>query len=349
MNYAAGAGASAVVAADMNNDGTLDLAVANFNASTVTVFLNNGSGAFTATTTAGVGANPFYIEAGDFDGDGKIDLVTANSGDGTISVLQGTGGGALATATPYNVGSFPDSIALADLNGDHVLDLAVGNDNSNDVGVLFGNEDGTFQSALSVNSGAGGVNGVTVADFNGDGKLDIATGDQNSSQISVILGHLASAVEGQTFSGTVATFTTNDATAMAGWFSASINWGDGNTTTGLVSANGSGGFDVAGSHLYSEEGPYTIQVTVSGPAGATASITNNIGVADAPAVGRHHLQLDRGAAFGAVATYRPGRRRHRTTRHHRQGDSHLNGTVTYDARPATSSSAHLRGGGQTWW
>lgn len=337
VNYAAGSGATAVVAADMNNDGKLDLAVGNFNAGTVTVFLNNGTGTFAASTTASVGANPFYIEAGDFNGDGKTDLVTANSGDGTISVLMGTGGGALASAASYNVGSFPDSIAVADLNGDGVLDLAVGNDNSNDMGVLFGNEDGTFQSALSVSSNAGGVNGVTIADFNGDGKLDIDGADQNTSQVSVILGHLVSAVETQTFNGTVATFTTNNADAMAGWFTASINWGDGNTTDGIVSANGSGGFNVSGSHVYSEEGPYTIQITVSGPAGATASITNNIGVADAPVVATGStFSPTEGASYsGPVATFTDPAGAEATTHYSASinwGDSATTtGVVTYDS------------------
>ena len=41
-----------------------------------------------------------------------------------------------------------------------------------------------------------------------------------------------------------------------------IDWGDGTTTSGQIIANGSGGFDVVGSHTYAEESTYTLAVTI---------------------------------------------------------------------------------------
>ena len=60
-----------------------------------------------------------------------------------------------------------------------------------------------------------------------------------------------SATVGQQFSGVVATFTDVDPKATAGNFTATINWGDGTTTQGTVTADPKGGFDVSGSHTYS--------------------------------------------------------------------------------------------------
>src|ERR1022692_571643 len=52
---------SSVVPADFNEDGILDLAVANFNAGTIMVLLGNGTGGFaaaTGVTPAMAGAEP---------------------------------------------------------------------------------------------------------------------------------------------------------------------------------------------------------------------------------------------------------------------------------------------------
>ena len=54
-------------------------------------------------------------------------------------------------------------------------------------------------------------------------------------------------------------------------FSGTINWGDGNTTnftSGDVAANGGGAFTVNGSHLYAEEGPDNVTVTINDKGGS---------------------------------------------------------------------------------
>jgi len=79
----------AIVAGDFNNDGKLDLAIANLGDGTVTLLLGNGDGTF--TTAAGspyaVGKGPIGIAAADFNRDGKLDLAVANLTDGTVSIL----------------------------------------------------------------------------------------------------------------------------------------------------------------------------------------------------------------------------------------------------------------------
>jgi hypothetical protein len=79
-----------------------------------------------------------------------------------------------------------------------------------------------------------------------------------------------SAIEGKAFDGTVATFTAGDPLATSADFSASINWGDGGSSTGTVSASGTG-FAVSGGHTYADEGPYQVNVTIAEIADASNS------------------------------------------------------------------------------
>jgi len=85
---ATGSGPSSVAVGDLNGDGKLDLAVANFGSNAVTILLGDGTGNFTATATpAATGGTPASVAVADFNGDGRLDLAVANSGGNTLSLL----------------------------------------------------------------------------------------------------------------------------------------------------------------------------------------------------------------------------------------------------------------------
>src|SRR5262249_8707870 len=46
--------------------------------------------------------------------------------------------------------------------------------------------------------------------------------------------------------------TPNDTSPSAGHFTATIDWGDGTTSTGTITVGADGGFDVSGSHTYDD-------------------------------------------------------------------------------------------------
>jgi hypothetical protein len=72
-----------------------------------------------------------------------------------------------------------------------------------------------------------------------------------------------SGTEGVAISGaTVASFTDTNPNATASDFTATINWGDGTSTTGTVVAQTTGGFAVDGTHTYADEGKYTVDVSI---------------------------------------------------------------------------------------
>ena len=136
-----GAAPEALVVGDFNgakypnNKPILDIAVANFNDSTVSVLMNDGTGNFTLANTvkiAGKGSTtanqassvqPVAITAADMNGDGIQDLITTNN-EGSLSVLIGDGkGDFLSQSTLVDAGG-PAQTVAADLNADGRIDLA---------------------------------------------------------------------------------------------------------------------------------------------------------------------------------------------------------------------------------
>ena len=130
-----------VAVGDFNGDGNLDIAVADPQHNTLTVFLGNGNGTFTTAqgSPTAVGAIPQAILAADFNNDGKLDLATANFGDGTVTVLLGNGDGTFthSAGSPYLAGTGASGLAAADFNGDGKLDLAIVNSIDGTVSILL--------------------------------------------------------------------------------------------------------------------------------------------------------------------------------------------------------------------
>lgn len=88
------------------------------------------------------------------------------------------------------------------------------------------------------------------------------------------------AVEGATFSGTVASFTDANPYPQLSSFSATIDWGDGSSSSGSVAPNGAGGFDVQGTHAYAEEGNHPVAVTINDTGGSQATASSTAAASD---------------------------------------------------------------------
>jgi hypothetical protein len=125
-----GGWANSIVVADVNGDGALDLAVANYPDSTTGVFLGNGDGSFQPVALYDSGAPFAWFDAvADVNGDSKPDLIVANF-NGVVGVLVGNGDGTFQAPQTYPVAGDAISVAAADVNHDGRPDLivAIGNE-----------------------------------------------------------------------------------------------------------------------------------------------------------------------------------------------------------------------------
>jgi hypothetical protein len=117
-DFRVGNSPSAVIAADFNGDGRLDLAVTNESDNTVSILLGIPGGTFAAQTTYPAGSSPTGLVAGDFDGDGKLDLAVMDScGSCTVSpnlvtILLGNGDGSFRARGTYATGGAPSELSL---------------------------------------------------------------------------------------------------------------------------------------------------------------------------------------------------------------------------------------------
>ena len=184
------------VAADFNGDGRLDLAGAGSN--TVSVMLNNGTGAFGPKTDFAIAAQTQAVAAGDFNGDGKTDLVvTLNDPQSSFALLTGTGTGSFNAPVYFpNTSGFDSPAVIAtDLNNDGKLDLVILHSigcfiapcsTAHSITVLLGNGNGTFQAAQEIDVGLV-PHAMAVGDFNRNGIQDLAIGGENT-QLRILLG-----------------------------------------------------------------------------------------------------------------------------------------------------------------
>ena len=210
VNFAntSGFDSPAVVAADLNNDGKLDVVIAHQIACytapcTVTqlmsIMIGNGDGTFQPTREIAVGRGMSKIAVGDFNRDGIKDLAIAGD-NSRVYRLNGVGDGTFVqqptlTLIPdvNNTGMDNTDIDVADFNGDTIQDLVVAVSlNGSRTAILIGNGDGTFKAPLLITEPNLDVPQYqAVADYNGDGFQDLAIslGDGTRGLMEILNGN----------------------------------------------------------------------------------------------------------------------------------------------------------------
>jgi len=181
-------GPNALVLADVNGDGYLDIITANKDENAVNILISASATQFDQIQTLSDGGGPFAIAAADINGDGNIDLVTANKYYGTLSVFLGNGDGNFDNRTDYTVGPDPQGVAIGDLNGDGKPDIVVASYANANFAEFLGNGDGTFNPNYNVYGTTYQPTSIAIADTNGDGIPDVITGSGYGDKLTISLG-----------------------------------------------------------------------------------------------------------------------------------------------------------------
>ena len=166
LDFAPGSGARALVADDFNDDGAVDLALAD--ADGVTIYAGDEAGLVRGESYRI--DSPASLTATDFDSDGIFDLVATSSTRPAISVLHGRGDGTFDAVVEQASGLSVTSVLAADLDGDEVPDLAAAG--AGGVFALAGLGDGTFEPARKL-AAPEGLRSVAGDDLDLDGTIDL--------------------------------------------------------------------------------------------------------------------------------------------------------------------------------
>ncbi|KIG11728.1 putative aggregation factor core protein MAFp3, isoform C [Enhygromyxa salina] len=126
-----------VVSGDLNLDGDLDLAVAEYGTNQVSMLLGNSLGGFSPRTTIDVCDGPQSVAIGDMNNDGANDIVVGCMESDTVQVWVQGAGGVFELTRWWTTGLRPVSVQLGDLNLDGQLDIAWANQYGNTVGLVI--------------------------------------------------------------------------------------------------------------------------------------------------------------------------------------------------------------------
>jgi len=134
-----------ILVADFNENGVLDLAVANTASGGIRVLSGIGNGTFSSPTTL-LSGNSSTVGAADFNHDGILDIVTGtvtgnNAGQVEMFLGRGAGGvgnGTFASASVYASHGDVYQLITGDLDGDGGTDVVTAQGYGNDIALLPG-------------------------------------------------------------------------------------------------------------------------------------------------------------------------------------------------------------------
>lgn len=269
---------TSAVASDLT--ATIDWGDATTSAGTV----SGGSGAFQVSGThtyASPGNYPVMVTLSD-DAPGTATATVTSTAQVTTGLSVNASGFTTPEGTAFNgqVATFSDS-DTSKTAADFTVAIAWG-DGTTSPGTVTGSAGSFTVTGQHTYADEGSFTfTVTVTEIGAGGATASSSATATVTETDALAGSPVTFTPqaGSPFTGVVATFTDANTANTAGDFTATIDWGDGTTTAGVVSGGG-GTFTVSGTHTYASAGSYPVLVTLSddAPGTATARVTSTANV-----------------------------------------------------------------------
>lgn len=203
QSYGASAHPNDIVAAHLDGDAFIDLAVTDPDSDAVTVLRNHGDGSFSTLTTIGfaISSAPSALAAANLDGDPIVDLAAIRRDREDLIRLSNDGHGGFASTGQASVDSGPRAVTAADFDGDGRTDLAIaralnydsfiGRLHHSSVAVVSNVPGGalpiTDVYTGPLHSGPESLDrSITTADLDGDGRPDIVVADAGLEVVTTL-------------------------------------------------------------------------------------------------------------------------------------------------------------------
>jgi hypothetical protein len=176
-----------VYAADMDNDGDMDVLTASFDDHKIRYYENTGTGNFAgATILSNSCLGAVSVKAAYIDGDNLIDVISASYSNNTISWFQNLGNGDFSTENLISTSAYhAECVEFADLNNDGFTDIISASAGDDKI-AWYENVDGTgnFSNEIIISTNADYAISVDAADMDSDGYIDLVSTSKNDNKIA---------------------------------------------------------------------------------------------------------------------------------------------------------------------
>lgn len=176
--YETGAHPLDVVGGDFNGDGLIDIATANRDGRSVSIFMGNGDGTVRPLNAIPTDGGATSLAVGDMNLGGKLDLTVSTCEEycqgSNVMIFGGAGDGTFSPYASYAMVGVAYHMLVADLNGDTILDIAASDYPGAQILLLMSNGSPNSYQFEALPAGAKTIVLVS-ADLNNDGRLDRGT------------------------------------------------------------------------------------------------------------------------------------------------------------------------------